>query len=72
MAYCGMIDKMQAPTELSSLASSLEELTKRLTVIAEAASDSQMEDLATELFGVERSLTGALRRLRRLSDARSS
>jgi hypothetical protein len=55
-------------SELSSLASSLEELTRRLTALAEAAQRDADEESASELFGVERSLNGALRRLRRFAD----
>jgi hypothetical protein len=56
---------MAARAELSSLASSLAELTKRVSALAEQARDGGEEDLAAELFGVERSLNGALRRLDR-------
>jgi len=56
--------------ELSSLTSSLDELTRRVTAMAEAARDAEQEDLAAELFGVERALHGALRRLGRLADGR--
>ncbi len=49
--------------ELASLTSSLEELSRRVTGLAERAGDD--EGLSGELFAVERALTGALRRLRR-------
>jgi hypothetical protein len=52
--------------ELSSLTSSLDELTRRVTALAEQARASEQDELASELFGVERALTGALRRLGRL------
>ena len=55
-------------SELSSLTSSLEELTRRLTALAESAQREGDEESASELFGVERSLNGALRRLRRFAD----
>ena len=55
-------------SELSSIASSLEELTKRLSAFAEEARAQARDDLASELFGVERSLTGALRRIRRVGE----
>jgi hypothetical protein len=61
---------MAAPGELTSLVSSLEELTKRVTAMAEAARGDQSDDISAELFGVERALQGALRRLRRLESAR--
>ncbi len=54
--------------ELSSLASSLEELAKRVTGLAEGAQRDGDDELASELFGVERSLITALRRLRRTAE----
>jgi len=51
--------------ELSSISSTLTELTHRVTALAEAARDSKDPDLAAELFSVERGLHGALRRLER-------
>jgi hypothetical protein len=59
---------MTTRAELSSIASSLDELNRRLTVFAEAARASEQDDVAGELFGVERSLNAALRRLRRVID----
>ncbi|HLG67811.1 MAG TPA: hypothetical protein VKV36_08075 [Acidimicrobiales bacterium] len=56
---------MAAHAELSSLASSLEELSRRLTSLADGAQRDGNEELATELYGVERALQGALRLLRR-------
>jgi len=53
-------------SEVSSLAATLDEITRRVTSMAEAARDDGDDDVATELFGVERALTGALRRLGRL------
>lgn len=58
---------MATRAELSSLTASLDELTRRVTALADAARPDD-EDLATELFGVERALNGALRRLRRAGD----
>ncbi len=52
--------------EISSLASTLDEVTRRVTALADQARATEQDDVAAELFGVERSLTGALRRLRRL------
>ena len=56
--------------ELSSLSSTLKELNDRVSAMAEAAQASGNEDMARELFAVERALGGALRRLavRVLSD----
>ena len=56
--------------ELSSLSSTLAELTRRVSALAERAGRAGAEgdaDLAAELFSVERSLRGALRRLERAS-----
>jgi hypothetical protein len=52
-------------SELAAVHSSLDELLRRVTALAESAR-SDDEDLASELFTVERSLNGALRRLRRI------
>lgn len=51
--------------ELSSISSTLADLTRRVTSLAEHARDAQEPDLAAELFTVERGLNGALRRLER-------
>ena len=56
---------MTSAAELSSLSSTLKELNDRVTAMAEAAVAEGNEDMARELFFVERSLGGALRRLRR-------
>lgn len=61
---------MTTRAELSSLASTLEELTRRVTALAEQAQAKDDDVLAAELFGVERALTGALRRLGRLESGR--
>jgi hypothetical protein len=55
--------------ELSSLATALEELTRRVTAHADAAANSKDEDMAKELFAIERALLGASRRLSRLTTA---
>jgi hypothetical protein len=52
--------------ELSSLSSTLSELTKRITSLADRAAAAKEEDVSTELYGVERALAGAARRLDRL------
>ncbi|MGD0083222.1 MAG: hypothetical protein ABSD78_08490 [Acidimicrobiales bacterium] len=52
--------------ELSSIASSLDQLTRRIGAIAEQASREKEESVASELFSVERALQGATRRLGRL------
>lgn len=51
--------------ELSSLSSTLQELYDRVCAMAESAQAGGSEDLARELFAVERALGGAIRRLRR-------
>ena len=61
---------MPARPELSTLASTLDEVTRRVSALAEQSRDAGDEALAAELFGVERALTGALRRLSRLSNER--
>jgi hypothetical protein len=56
---------MPSAAELSSLASSLKDLHDRVTTMAEGAAATGNEEMAHELFAVERALGGALRRLRR-------
>jgi hypothetical protein len=58
---------MPSAAELSSLSSTLKEIYDRVSVMAEAAQSSGNEDMARELFAVERSIGGALRRLDRFS-----
>lgn len=53
-------------SELSSLAASLETLTRRVSLIAEAADEEGDDSAATDLFAVERALEGAQRRLARI------
>ena len=53
--------------ELSSITSTLTDLARRVTVLAERSRDGADADLAAELFAVERDLRGALRRLERAS-----
>lgn len=54
--------------ELSSLSTTLGELTERLAAIAEASAAEGNDDTAAELFAVERALTAARRRLSRVAD----
>jgi hypothetical protein len=58
---------MSTAAEISSLTSSLAELQERVTAMAEGALAGGDEEVAHELIAVERSLGGALRRLRRFS-----
>jgi len=61
---------MSVPTaELSSLATALDELAGRVTTIAETLSGGERDDVAVELFEVERALGGARRRLGRLVES---
>jgi hypothetical protein len=55
--------------ELSSLATALDELTRRVTTHADAADADRDEETAKELFAIERALTTANRRLARLAKA---
>ncbi|HEX9683249.1 MAG TPA: hypothetical protein VGA13_09215 [Acidimicrobiales bacterium] len=54
---------------LSSIASSIEEVTGRIAEIAGRYSDTERDEIAAALFEVERSLTTATRRLERVVDA---
>jgi hypothetical protein len=49
--------------ELSSVATALDELARRITSIAEQYAGARRDDLAGELYQVERALTGARRGL---------
>ena len=55
--------------ELTSLATALEELTARITAIADLYATGERDELATDLYAVERALTGARRRLTKVIDA---
>ena len=61
---------MTARAELSSVSTGLEELVKRVTDIAEGLSGDEKEQLAPDLYEVERTLRAAERRLRRVVSAR--
>jgi len=54
--------------ELSSITSTLEQLLARVGGMAEAARRDKEEEVARELFEVERSLSSAQRRLGRMLD----
>jgi hypothetical protein len=60
---------MSSSAEISSLSSTLAEVHQRVTAMAEGALARGDEDMAHELIAVERALGGALRRLRRFSQA---
>ena len=52
--------------QLSSLSSSLDDLASRITTLADALGDSPREDVAADLYEVERHLQAADRRLKAL------
>ncbi|MHB8218878.1 MAG: hypothetical protein ACYDHU_00935 [Acidimicrobiales bacterium] len=58
---------MTTRAQMSSIASSLGELQRRVSQMAEEASAAGDDEVASELFNVERSLLGALRRIGRLT-----
>lgn len=55
---------------LDAIATALDELTARVTAIAERADEAASEDLAADLYEVERSLLAAARRLDRVTRGR--
>jgi uncharacterized membrane protein len=57
-------------SELSSLADMLEQVTRRITAMAEESQRQKDEGVAKELFAVERGLFGAHRRIVRLLGAK--
>lgn len=60
---------MSAAAELSSLAAALDDLTRRVTAIADGYAAADREDLAGDLYAAERALVGARRRLIRVEEA---
>jgi hypothetical protein len=57
--------------QLSSASTVLQELTARISTLADEAADARREDLANALYEVERSLRTAQRRLAKVTgDAR--
>ena len=52
--------------QLASVATGLDELTQRITHLADATSGPEGEHVASELYEIERSLQQAARRLERL------
>lgn len=53
---------------LSSLSTALDELTERITRLADDLQGAPREDIASDLYEVERNLHAAARRLRSLVD----
>ena len=58
---------MANTAELSSLATALQELTQRVTAMAEAATAAKDDSAAHDLFEAERALRAATRRLTKLA-----
>jgi hypothetical protein len=54
--------------ELSSVATALDDLTRRVTAMGEALANTQADWVAQDLFAVERSLRAAHRRLATLNE----
>ncbi len=54
--------------QLSSLSTALDDLTHRIVALADGYQDSPREDVAADLYEVERHLQAATRRLRSLVD----
>ena len=57
-------------SELSSLTALIEQVTDRITKMADQAAMAKEDGIATELFAIERALTGAKRRLVRFLGGR--
>ena len=57
------MDVDHLPAELSSLSTALDELTARITVLADRCRDAKQEGLAGDLYAVERAMEEAGRRL---------
>lgn len=62
---------MTSAAELSSILTGLEEITKRVTAIADSYASERREDLAGDLYAVERQLVNASRRLGKAADLAS-
>jgi hypothetical protein len=52
--------------QLSTIASSLDDLTRRITQLADSRADRPDDAVATELYEIERALQHASRRLQRV------
>ncbi|MCA1691844.1 MAG: hypothetical protein ABR540_09590 [Acidimicrobiales bacterium] len=63
-----MTEAAQPSAELSSIATALDELARRVTEIAERSTGTKDDWLAAELFQVERSLGEARRRMASIDD----
>lgn len=67
--WMGLDTTMSNGAELSSLATALEELSRRVTSMADGYAAERREDLAGELYTVERQLANVVRRISRVVDA---
>jgi hypothetical protein len=61
-------DSKATAAQLSSLATALEDLTKRITALAESHANTPDDGVAHDLYRVERALIEAHRRLARTAD----
>ncbi|HZT66932.1 MAG TPA: hypothetical protein VFA11_14180 [Acidimicrobiales bacterium] len=61
----------ESTAEISSLATGLEELTRRVTSIADRYAAAHREDVAADLYAAERNLTAAWRRLSKVMASES-
>ena len=59
---------MSAGPQLSSVATSLDELTGRISTIANELAETERADVASTLYEVERALNTASRRLEKIVD----
>ena len=64
-------DSGTTAAQLSSLATALDDLTQRITALAESHAGTPDDGIAQDLFKVERALLEAHRRLARAADAAS-
>ena len=64
----GAVPSVDVSAELSSMSTALEELARRVTVMAEGLANTPADWVAQDLFAVERSLGAARRRLTGLTD----
>jgi hypothetical protein len=60
---------MRAAAELSSMTTALEDVSRRVAAIADDYQAAKRDDLAAELYEVERSIATATRRLTRVAAA---
>jgi len=65
----GNMRRMDPAAELSSLSTALEDLTRRITAIAEGYQHAKRDDVAADLFAVESLLDTARRRLEKAAAA---